>query len=110
MFEDDLIELVSDGTATSEDGEHLLLVHSYHPRFIRMDGQLRSIQQASGYLATGEWGSVVPTCGAPECIHPAHMEAAELVMVAQANVASLADLYRKAKSRGLITPQTEYAG
>lgn len=105
---DALIELVSGSTATSESGDHL--VQTDHSKFIRLDGSLRSAQQASGYLATGEWSSVVPTCGVEDCIHPEHMEAADMVMVAQANVASLADLYRKAKSRGLITPQTAYAG
>ena len=105
---DALIELVSSSTATSENGQHL--VQTDHAHFVRMDGQLRSAHAASGYLATGEWGSVVPTCGVEDCIHPEHMEAADMVMVAQANVASLADLYRKAKSRGLITPQTAYAG
>ena len=67
-------------------------------------------QQASGYLRTGEWGSVVPTCGVQDCIHPGHMEATDMVMVAQATTATLADLYRKAKSRGLVTARTEYAG
>ena len=105
---DALIELVSTSTATSEEGEHL--VQTDYSKFIRLEGSLRSAQQASGYLATGEWGSVVPTCGYGECIHPDHMEAADLVMVAQANVVSLADLYRKAKNRGLITAQTSYAG
>ena len=109
MFDiDALIELVSTSTATSEDGDNL--VQMDYSKFIRMDGQLRSIQQASGYLATGEWGTAVPTCGVADCIHPDHMEAAELVMVQQANAVSLADLYRKAKSRGLVTARTEYAG
>ena len=105
---DALIELVSSTTATSESGDHL--VQMDYSKFIRSEGSLRSAQQASGYLATGEWGSVVPTCGVQDCIQPDHMEATDMVMVAQANVASLADLYRKAKSRGLITPQTAYAG
>jgi hypothetical protein len=38
------------------------------------------------------------------------MEAVELVMVAQASAVSLADLYRKAKGRGLVTAQTSYGG
>jgi hypothetical protein len=106
---DELIELVSDTTATSEDGDHL--VQMYYTKFIRSDGALRSAQQASGYLATGEWGSATPTCGAPECIHPDHMEAADLAMVANHTTAvNLADLYRKAKGRGLLTPQTSYGG
>ena len=105
---DALIELVSTSTATSEDGMHL--VQMDYSKFIRSEGSLRSAQQASGYLATGEWGTAVPTCGAPECIHPEHMETAELVMVAQSNAVSLADLYRKAKNRGLVTARTEYAG
>jgi hypothetical protein len=109
MFDyDALIELVSTSTATSEDGEHL--VQMDYSKFIRSEGSLRSAQQASGYLSTGEWGTAIPTCGAADCIHPDHMEAADLVMVAQANTTTLADLYRKAKSRGLVTPQTAYAG
>jgi hypothetical protein len=109
MFDiDALIELVSTSTATSEDGEHL--VQMDYSKFIRSEGSLRSAQQASGYLATGEWGTATPTCGAHECIHPNHMEAVELVMVAQASAVSLADLYRKAKGRGLVTAQTSYGG
>jgi hypothetical protein len=109
MFDyDALIELVSTSTATSEDGEHL--VQMDYSKFIRSEGSLRSAQQASGYLSTGEWGTAIPTCGAADCIHPDHMEAADLVMVAQANTTTLADLYRKAKRRGLVTPQTAYAG
>ena len=103
-----LIELVSTSTATSEDGNHL--VQMDYSKFIRSEGSLRSAQQASGYLSTGEWGTAIPTCGAQDCIHPDHMETAELVMVAQASAVSLADLYRKAKARGLITTRTEYAG
>ncbi|MGV0949445.1 MAG: hypothetical protein ACOYB3_02145 [Azonexus sp.] len=110
MFDlESLIELVSTSTATSEDGNHL--VQMDYSKFIRSEGSLRSAQQASGYLATGEWGTAIPTCGEQECIHPDHMEEAGLALVAQHTQAvSLADLYRKAKSRGLVTARTEYAG
>jgi len=107
---DALIELVADSTATSEDGDHLLVL-SYYPRFIRMEGSLRSAQQASAMLGTGEWGSVVPTCGVEDCIQPDHMEQADLTLVAhQATRTKLADLYRKARSRGLVAAQTSYGG
>jgi hypothetical protein len=109
--EQPLIQLVADSTATSPDGEHLL-VHSIYHRFIRMDGAIRSVQQAIAMLSTGEWGAVVPTCGVADCVRPDHMEAADLALVARKTTtrASLADLYRKAKGRGLLTAQTEYGG
>jgi hypothetical protein len=107
---DALIELVSTSTATSEDGSHL--VQMDYTKFIRSDGALRSAQQASGYLATGEWGSVTPSCQVEDCIQPDHMEAADLAMVADhaTRAVSLADLYRKAKGRGLLTARTSYGG
>jgi len=104
-----LIELVSSSAVTSEDGEHL--VQMDYSKFIRSDGALRSAQQASAMLGTGEWGSSVPTCGVGDCIHPDYMEEAGITLVAQRSQAvSLADLYRKAKGRGLLTPQTSYGG
>jgi hypothetical protein len=108
---DELIELVSSETATSEDGEHLV-VRSFYSKFIRMDGALRSAQQASGFMATGEWGTASPACGVDDCIRPDHMEAADLALVHQhsARAVSLADLYRKAKGRGLLTARTSYGG
>ena len=105
---DSLIELVAGSTATSEDGVHL--VQMDQSKFIRSEGKVRSAQQASGFLSTGEWDPVAPTCGVEHCVLPTHLEEAELVMVAQASAPTLASLYRKAKSRGLITTQFAYGG
>jgi hypothetical protein len=105
---DALVELVAGSTATSEDGIHL--VQMDRSKFIRSEGKLRSAHQASGYLRTGEWEPVTPTCGVEHCVLPTHLEEAELVMVAQASAPTLASLYRKAKSRGLVTTTSGYGG
>lgn len=106
---DSLIEQVSSGTATSEDGDHLVQI--YYGKIIRTDDKVRSVQQASHYLHTGEWGPVVSTCGDADCCRPDHLEEQALALVAQHHQAvSLADLYRKGRSRGLLTARTEYGG
>lgn len=99
---------VAGSTATSEDGSHL--VQMDQQKFIRIEGVLRSVQQASGYLGTEEWEAVAPTCGVEHCVLPAHLEQTEMLLVAQASKPTLASLYRKAKSRGLITAQPAYGG
>jgi hypothetical protein len=105
-----LLEQVSESTATSEDGDHL--VQMYYPQFIHSEGKIRTLQQASNYLDTGEWVSVVATCTVQECCLPSHLdEAANLLVAQHSQAVSLADLYKKGRSRGLLTAQsTGYGG
>jgi hypothetical protein len=110
----DLIEQVSEATATSEDGDHVVVL--YQSNFIRSEEGLKSVQQASGRLQLGEWEPVAATCGLPECCRPDHLVEAHLakdeedLQLVAAHAISLADLYRKGRSRGLLTARSEYGG
>ena len=116
MSDGNLIEQVSTATATSEDGDHLL-VHSYQSEFIRLGGKVVSVQQASGWLQMEDWEPVSPTCGVVECVRPDHLDHAHIVkeqedlqLVANQAV-NLADLYRAGRKKGLLTAQsTGYGG
>lgn len=105
----DLIEQVAEATVTTEDGDHL--VQMYQSNLIRSSEGLVPAQRASGFLTTGEWSPVVSTCDIAECCRPDHLEEQSLALVTQHHTAvTLADLYRKARSRGLVTARTEYGG
>jgi hypothetical protein len=107
---------ISQVTATSEDGEHLL-VRSDYSNLIRLEGRIVTVQQASGALQMGDWESVLPTCGVVECVRPDHLDHATVVKDEQdlqlvaSHAVSLADLYRKGRKAGLLTAQsTGYGG
>lgn len=110
-----LIEGVAESTVTTEDGEHLVVRMDYS-NLIYSEGDLKSPQQASGYLQLGEWEPVAATCGLPECCRPDHLVEAHIakdeedLQLVAAHAVSLADLYRKGRSRGLLTVRTEYGG
>jgi hypothetical protein len=113
VTEDQIRSQLAEATATDESGDHL--VRLYQGQFILSEEGPRSLQQASAWLSEGEWvDEVVTTCGLDECLRPDHIlsqaaakDAADLRLVAQQAV-SLADLYRKARSRGLTAPATSY--
>lgn len=112
---DHLIEQVAEVTATSEDGDHL--VRMYQLDLIYSEGDLKSVQQASGYLQMGDWTPVSPTCGEPECCRPDHLDDAATVkdeedlQLVASHAVSLADLYRQGRKKGLLTAQsTGYGG
>lgn len=107
---------ISQVTATSEDGDHLL-VRSDYSDLIHSDGAPRSIQQASGYLQMGDWTPVLPTCGEAGCCRPDHLAEAHIakeqedLQLVASHAVSLADLYRKGRKAGLLTAQsTGYGG
>ena len=105
---DDLIEQVSEATATSEDGDHLVQI--YQSKFIHSTEGLVSAQAASHFLDEGQWSPVVSTCGIADCCRPDHLEEQANQLVA-AHAISLADLYRAGRKRGLLTAQsTGYGG
>ena len=115
ISDEDIISQLADWTVTSEDGDHL--VQTYYPKFIHSDEDIRSFQQASGYLQMGDWEPVSPTCGVAECVRPDHLDHAHIVkeqedlqLVANQAV-NLADLYRAGRKKGLLTAQsTGYGG
>lgn len=96
-------------TATSEDGEHLVVLSDYL-NLIRSDGTIVSPQQASGYLGLGEWEGSHPCTADPTCVLWTHVttvsvpmtEEEEDLLVAQASRPSLATLYRQARATGLV--------
>lgn len=99
---------LSEVTATSEDGEHLVLL--YQVDLIRSDGTIVPAQQASGYLGLGEWEGSHPCTADPTCVLWTHVttvsvpmtEEEEDLLVAQASRPSLATLYRQARATGLV--------
>jgi hypothetical protein len=109
-----LIEQVSETSATSEDGHHL--VHMYYPDLIRSTADSGPARRALWQVDKGEWvHDLEPTCGQQDCILPDHTrpldkDEADLVLVQSHNTVTLAELYRKGKSRGLLTARTEYGG
>jgi hypothetical protein len=111
---DALIEQVSEATVTTEDGDHL--VQMYQSNLIYSEGDLKSVQQASGFLQMGDWTPVAPTCGVPECCRPDHLDDAHIVkdeedlQLVASHAVSLADLYRQGRKRGLLSPQSSGYG
>lgn len=105
-----VIEQLSEVTATSDDGDHLVLL--YQVQIIHSDGQIASPRQAAAYLATGEWEGSHPCMQEAECIHPAHVSPVRVTeeqldqMVSRATRPSLATLYKKARSQGLVPAST----
>lgn len=110
---------LAEATATSEDGDHLVQM-DYHQFILSSEGA-RTCQQASAYLGEGEWAQATyVTCGVPDCVRPEHVtgsaakaqaakDAADLELVhAHTQAVTLADLYRKAKKRGLVAPARDY--
>lgn len=110
-----VLDQLAEGSATSESGDHLLWVDP--TMMILTEDGPRPAQQATWYLGAGQWDdTVTTTCGAPDCVLPAHVTTASLVkdeedlaLVERTSV-SLATLYRKAKNRGLLAARTEYGG
>lgn len=109
---DEIVRQLAEGTATDEAGCLVWLDPSV--LVLTEDGP-RPAQQASGYLALGEWREdLATTCGSGLCVHPGHIttasaakDAADLELVQRTSV-TLADLYRKAKNKGLLMAAREY--
>lgn len=115
ISDDQLYLQLAELTATSEDGQHLLMLVP-DLQVLTEDGP-RPAQQATWYLGAGQWDdSVTTTCGQQDCVLSDHVTTASLAKdeedleLVQRTSVSLATLYRKAKSRGLLSPRTEYGG
>jgi len=95
-------------TATSEDGDHLVLLDQVD--IIRLSGEVVPAQQASGYLGLGEWEGSHPCSTDPTCVLWTHvttvadpMSETELdKLVNRASRPTLATLYKNARSKGLV--------
>lgn len=115
ITDDQLIMQLAELTATSEDGQHLLVLVP-DLQVLTEDGP-RPAQQATWYLSAGQWDdTVTTTCGHTDCALEAHVTTASLAKdeedleLVQRTSVSLATLYRKAKNRGLLVARTEYGG
>jgi hypothetical protein len=93
-------------TATSEDGEHLLVLGQV--QVILPPDLVVSAGQASAYLVTGEWADPLQCNDFEDCVLWSHVTWAqpEVVdedqMVAAVSRPSLAQLYKKARATGLV--------
>ena len=107
-------------TATSYDGEHLLLMENVTIVVSQMQGGITDPRAASAYLQVGQWGVSHPCSVHPDCILGSHVtdapvsdppvkvvpitEAEEDQLVKRASRPSLASLYKRARSTGLVSP------
>lgn len=100
---------------TAEDGDHL--VQTDYSVFILSSEGLKTVPQASAYLAEGEWfDKTFSTCTQPGCLRhitgdPAKAHAArdaELEALVHSTSTTLADLFRAARKKGLLAPRQEY--
>jgi hypothetical protein len=108
-------------TATSEDGEHLLLMEP-NVRIILSDmhGMSGHPREAAAYLSVGEWGAEHLCPGHMDCVLWSHVsdapmsdppatveaevlsEAEEDQLVRKASRPTLASLYKGARAKGLV--------
>jgi len=111
-----LFDQVAEGSATTLNGECLIWIDS-SMQVLTEDGP-RSGQEATWYLDRGEWVPTYPLCGTTGCMRMDHLtdskakaEAVkdeELMLLVQRSSVNLASLYRKAKSRGLLSSTSPY--
>lgn len=114
---DHILNQLAENSTTDETGEHLVMLDS--AKKLHVSGlKYTSAQRASAYLHMGEWvDAASPGCGMSTCVRPDHMtvvlrpaptaDADDLGLV-QRHSMSLSSLYKKAKSRGLLPPRSEY--
>lgn len=104
-------------THTTVQGEHRIWA-SPEIKVISDDGP-RTAQQVVWYLETGSWHDhLYPTCGEPACTRFKHLTPSRAQLAAiqdealldlvQRSSVNLAALYRKGKSKGLLTSRTQY--
>jgi hypothetical protein len=111
---DTIASQLAEVTATSWDGEHLILLD---PVFIVLDTkEVVSAIAASAYLSVGEWGTTYPCSAHADCILWSHVsdppakvadEDEEDMLVRKASRPSLASLYKRARQTGLVAPSPQ---
>lgn len=113
-----VIQQVADATATT-DGDHLVVLDPTLQFSVITTTGPCSFASALHYLDTGEWVDDPETCDEPDCLRAPHAAAAappvvsddellDLVHKDHASGMSLAELYRRGRARGLISPRKEY--
>ena len=113
----ELLVQVAEGTATSMDGDHLIWLEPEMWVLTKEGATLP--RQAVRYLDVGQWDTVLwVTCDQHDCVRPDHIvdaagykkhqEEQDLVLVQQDSQLTLAALYKKAKSKGLVTSTSAY--
>ena len=107
---DTIVRQLSEVTATSEDGDHLLLIEQVD--ILLTDGGVVSANTAAAYLNVAEWGGSHPCAGRQDCVLPSHVSDSVTVtpitedevdqLVIKASRPSLAQLYKNARGKGLV--------
>lgn len=117
-LESSVITQLADITATSEDGEHLILLDEVDIIVPSEDPdapvRLVSPRAAAAFLQVGQWITPYITCGCLDCTLGAHVTEPPKVpssdiedeMVRKASRPSLAQLYKKARATGLVPAST----
>lgn len=108
-----------DGSATSEDAEHLIWTNE-SMQILTEDGP-RTGRSTAWFLEYDLWvDTLYVTCAEPSCIRIGHLTSShdewqqardtrDLALV-QKQAITLADLYRRGKARGLLKPGSTYGG
>ena len=110
---------VAEGSASSEDGDHLIWLDD-GIQILTEDGP-RLPAQTLWFIDTDTWvDDLYVTCNKPGCIRRDHItddrhkaqsiQDAEDLALVQKQAVTLADLYRRGKARGLIRPSHNYGG
>lgn len=120
MSDDFIAAQIAQVTATSEDGEHLIQLEQIDVILTDRQGRLATAREASAFLHVGEWGTSHPCATDPDCVlwsHvsdlPAKVTAPTVTeeeldtLVRKASRPTLASLYKKARSTGLVSPQPQ---
>lgn len=117
---DSIAAQLAEVTATSEDGEHLLLMEpDVRILLSDMHGGAGHPREAAAYLSVGQWGADHPCSGHLDCVLWSHIadspmsdphatvealteEEDEDALVRAASRPTLASLYKNARSKGLV--------
>jgi hypothetical protein len=117
--EESIVSQLAEVTATSLDGEHLVLVDEVTIILPDMQGSIASAIEASAYLYVGEWGATHPCSDHTDCVLWSHVcdlapvsdppvtvesDEDEDTLVRKASRPSLASLYKRARQTGLVAP------
>lgn len=119
MINDSIVAQLAEVTATSEDGEHLLLLEPGASIILPdMEGRIATAIAAISYLHVGDWDASHPCAVDRDCVLWSHVsdlpatvapptEEEVDALVRKASRPSLASLYKNARGKGLVAPQPQ---
>jgi hypothetical protein len=117
LTQESVAHQLAEVTATSEDGDHLILIDKVDIVLTQRHGGIRSAKDASAYLDVGEWVTTHSCSTVEDCILWSHVsdpvatvvddtEDEEDQQVRKASRPSLATLYKRARQTGLVPAST----